>query len=289
MLFRSDFNLSEIPKLLSFDVLSDQIIVGPPDEYLVTIEKLKIPLNLLPLYVDEEFIIRFDSLDKQNCPPRLTPGLITSKVFSEVVYSIDDFCTKFNAFLAYWLGEYQYGEISYDGKLLSWGEKESTINKKPYINIWVDNRFARLIHGLPMHDKAVSNNTTYFILKGIKDITHVYKQQDSTTSLFYKMISLRVYSSLPTERYILVDNEKKTMEFSNVLTTIDIASEEIANLENYFYHPYQFREYSLLHSSDLKSIRFNFRVLYTNGKESDIYLAQEAHALLSIKFIKKRY
>ena len=284
----NDSNLNINPKRLSFDVNSDVIILNDPSDYEVIIEKMKLPLNGIPISNQDDFSIIFESLDKDNCPPKLTPAGFLNTKFNDKIYSISQFCDLFNEHLRFNLtNDFCYGYLSYDSatKMLTWNENNSEAKK--FIKIWVDYRLQKLLDGLPLLEESYMEYRKHFALFGSKDIDSYYFQTKSTSRFFYKIVSLRCYSNLPTEIYYLVNNEKKTIERSNLLTSIDLKDEELIDIDVIYYHPASFRHYSMISSLPLTGFRAFFTVYYVNGEEENIYLNEGEHASLSIKFVKK--
>jgi hypothetical protein len=298
-----NYNNTNDNKILNFAATSAKSILNDTNEYYVTIEKLEIPVN------GENMIINSDEtpynlmiFNDVKVEDLIIPGLSFGPNwfnFNGPFYSVQQFLDKLNDFilkkpLPLTLGQFILNKNSNNEYVIQFQYNKLDNSSFGNLFLYIDKRLEKLLNfNMDYNDTTTNLGIKYTKVNIVTEYTtgpnEIVKinQNKLTYANFFNLKSIRVYSNLPTDGYVVYDMSNKIMNTSNLLCETIFDSLSMFDISNYIYIPTQFRHTSMYNSNSINYFELTFKLKYADGKEYDIILNPNTYASITLAFFKK--
>lgn len=279
-------------------------IVSLPEDYDLVIEKVEIPISLMPINVlDKHHYIFIDYPPSAPAHPVLQPKLNIFSIFG-AIQSVDELLEKVNKIITWdLLPSVSLGTFRYDRETerieFKFGTPVDRNTLAMGVGLWFDERLVRMLDKIPglyppspdpgykTQEAEMYKLDLAGYLATAPDV--VFKQQ--TTYLIprtYGFKSVRIFSTLPTYSYFVHIPEIGGVVRSKMLTEFTLNSASYTEAQvNQIYIPSTVKTVQLTGVTPIDNFSLEVKIHYKNGK--DIVLQYDPGEYLSLTLCFQKF
>lgn len=279
-------NQTNRPRILEL-TSNSEVILPSTTNFEVCVHKLEVPLAGNPInIITVPYKIILWKEDKSISDAPLLPREINNFTISGPIYSEQEFIDKVNEIIQKKPAPYNLGSFSLvDRKLIFTIHDAAEAANHNKIYIYLDARLRKLFDGFKYQEEEFSDDLYYRLIVDPATSGKIeYKQTKSSIHRFTKIKSIRVYSDLPTEPFIVVDQQLQAFVRTNMLTEITYNAVEVEDSDNLLYFPSIPRYYTLGPNDSVKNVKVWMDLHYYNDQNVRVIIEPEEYASITLGF-----